>query len=126
MEIAKNLDNQDSKLSNLSYVFAICLCSSPFLLIGYMGWTAFSMLQETQAIAAAPFSNATAIITSKDPNQHLSIKSSALPKGGDVIYVDQYVYGATSVADPVCVHYKHLPNDLQFGTELVGKGACPK
>jgi hypothetical protein len=102
-----------------------------FLLPGFaffiLAMFSFSLANRTlQASKAGPFSKATALITSKDPDEKLSIKSADLPKKGDVISVDQYTYGAASVGDSICVRHKETPENPQYGTEFVGLGNCQK
>jgi hypothetical protein len=75
---------------------------------------------------AAPYKKASVIITSKDSDGRLSLKSTALPKGGDRLAVDQYAYGAALVGEVACVQYKSTADDPQYGTEFVGNGSCPK
>lgn len=70
-----------------------------------------------------PFMKLTAIVTSKD-DQKLGAKSDLLPSKGDLIAVDKYVYGSVSVGDSVCIQYKSLPSEPQYGAEFVGKGPC--
>jgi hypothetical protein len=60
------------------------------------------LLQINMLESSVPYDNADAIITSKEPSR-LSIKSAELPKGGDVIKVDSYAYGAASIGDKICV-----------------------
>jgi hypothetical protein len=111
----------DNLLANTGFLLAILL---PLLFFGYTAWLVFSGVQESSAVLNTPFLKATAKITSKDIDQHLSIKSADLPKGGDVIAVDQYVYGAVVAGDSVCVQYKQIQDDKQYGTEFVAKGTC--
>jgi hypothetical protein len=95
-----------------------------------IGFNSLDALQETSnRLDASPYIKASAIITSKDSDGRLSLKSSALPKGGDRIVVDQYVYGAVSTGDRVCVQFKtipEVPDGQQYGTEFVGLGSCSK
>jgi hypothetical protein len=93
-------------------------------IVVFVGWNIFSVVQGFNAMSAAPWIKATASITSKDNDQRLSVKSTDLPKGGDVVNVDQYAYGALAPGDTVCLQYKRIPDDSQYGIELVGKGAC--
>jgi hypothetical protein len=89
-------------------------------------WMIVSMYQGLEAEKSAPFIRATAIITSKDNDQRLSIKSADLPQGGDVVAVDRFVYGAISTGDRVCVQYKNISDNPQFATEFLNKGSCQK
>jgi hypothetical protein len=102
----------------------IVVCSL-FAVAIYWAWVITgNSLQEATKADAVPFVKANAVITSKDGDDKLSIKSSTLPKGGDVIGVDRYAYGATSIGDSVCVRYKRLPDEPQHGTEFVSQGSC--
>jgi hypothetical protein len=90
----------------------------------------FNFLDDWQHLSnrldAAPYIKASVIITSKDTDGRLSLKSSALPKGGDRVAVDRFAYGAASVGEVACVQYKSIADDPQYGTEFVGNGSCPK
>jgi hypothetical protein len=83
----------------------------------------FNFLDDWQHL---PYIKASVIITSKDTDGRLSLKSSALPKGGDRVAVDRFAYGAASVGEVACVQYKSIADDPQYGTEFVGNGSCPK
>lgn len=72
---------------------------------------------------SSPFIKLTAIVTSKD-DQQLGVKSKLLPSKGDLIAVDKYAYGSVVVGDSVCIQYKSLPSEPQYGAEFVGKGPC--
>jgi hypothetical protein len=108
------------------YFFSILAIGVPVSMVAFIVWSLFSFIQEAQTIDKAPVSKATALITSKDPDQKLSVKSTDLPKKGDVVDVDQYAYGAVSVGDSVCVQFKRLPDDPQYGIEFVSQGSCQK
>jgi hypothetical protein len=95
-------------------------------IVGVLIWEIVSRHQEIEALDAVPFSQVTATVTSKDSDLRLSIKSNALPKGGDVVTVDRFAYGAVSKGDSVCVKYKNIPEDSQFATEFVDIGSCQK
>jgi hypothetical protein len=95
---------------------------------GFVGWMIFSSAQTSMAIDAAPFQKVTVSITSKDGDEKLSIRSNELPKGGDVIGVNQYTYGAVTIGDRICVRFKNIPDvpdGQQYGTEFVSLGSCP-
>jgi hypothetical protein len=85
----------------------------------FLVFLAWPVTQVAISIHTAPFLRATALITSKDSDQSLSVKSADLPKGGDVIFVDRFVYGAVAPGDSVCLQYKLIPDDSQYGTEFV-------
>lgn len=95
-------------------------------LLGYGVWGITSFYLLLASIEKVPFVQATAIVTSKDNDQRLSIKSTDLPKGGDVVSVDQFVYGAISSGDRVCVQYKSISDDPQYATDFLNKGSCQK
>ena len=117
-------ESSDSdKPTILAFVMLFFLIITPVSFIGFCFWTIGSSLVAKEK---APFSQATAIVTSKDSDQRLSIKSTDLPKSGDVVSVDQFSYGAVSTGDHVCVQYKSISGDPQFLTEFVGKGSCQK
>jgi hypothetical protein len=118
----------DESLSDkvTSYLIGAAILGVPISLVAFVIWALFSFIQDAQTIDKAPVSKATALVTSKDSDQHLSVKSVDLPKKGDVVSVDQYAYGAVSVGDSVCVRFKRLPDDPQYGIEFVSQGSCQK
>jgi hypothetical protein len=109
--------------SAVSYGFLILVFAALF---GVPIWAIVSMSQALEAINLAPLLQATVTVTSKDTDQRLSIQSADLPKGGDVVSVDQFVYGAISSGDRICVQYKSISDDPQFATEFLNKGSCQK
>lgn len=94
--------------------------------LGFLVWIFATVFTEADAINKAPFLKTTALITSKDPDQNLSVKSTDLPRKGDVVAVDQYAYGSVAVGDSICVQYKQLSDEPQYNTEFVDKGVCQK
>ncbi len=89
------------------------------------------LLQVNKLNSSVPYDNADAIITSKELTllsmlPRLSIKSPELPKGGDLIRVDSYIYGAASIGDKICVQYRSTSENPQYGVEYVGKGSCSR
>jgi hypothetical protein len=119
---AKTHESLSDKVTFYSIVSAIF--GVPTLIVVLVGWALFSSIQNVQNIDKAPVSKATALVTSKDNDQRLSVKSTDLPKKGDVVSVDQYAYGAVSVGDSVCVRFKRLSDDPQYGIEFVSQGSC--
>jgi hypothetical protein len=116
-----------SKFVNVVVILGLIGLTGVFISLGHIVSVLVGEWQQAAIRAgAAPYSNANSTVTSKDTNQHLSIKSAALPKGGDVTLVDQYVYGATSVGDSVCVQYRSTPSDRQYDVGFVGQGSCQK
>jgi hypothetical protein len=114
-----------SKFVNVVVILGLIGFAGVTICLGQLIWTLVGDWQQAAMLAdAVPYSNANAIVTSKDRDTRLSVKSAALPKGGDVIDVDRYAYGATSIGDSVCVRYKRLPDEPQHGTEFVSQGSC--
>jgi hypothetical protein len=105
---------------------SFCIAGLAYSLIS-LGFNTLDASQETSnRLDAAPYIKASVMITSKDSDGRLSVKSSALPKGGDRIVADQYVYGAASVGEVACVQYKSIADNPQYITEYVGLGSCTK
>jgi hypothetical protein len=75
---------------------------------------------------AAPYIKASVIITSKNSDDRLSLKSSALPKGGGRLAVDRFAYGAASVGEVACVQYRSTSTDRQYDVGFVSLSGCPK
>lgn len=122
MEESSGFDNSLFR-ANVTLGSAIVAVISFF---SFVIWMIITPSPIEDAAEKAPFLKATAIVTSKDTDQRLSIKSTDLPKGGDVVAVDQFVYGTISSGDRVCVKYKSISDDPQISTEFVGKGSCQK
>ncbi len=110
----------------ISYLIGAAILGATISMVVLVIWVLSSSIQEAQTIDKAPVLKATALITSKDSDQKLSVKSTDLPKKGDVVNVDQYAYGAVSVGDSICVQFKRIPDDPQYGIEFVNQGSCQK
>jgi hypothetical protein len=103
---------------------SFCIAGLAYSLIS-LGFDSLDALQETSnRLDAAPYIKASVMITSKDSDGRLSLKSTDLPKGGDRLAVDRFAYGAASVGEVACVQYKRLPDDSQYGIEFVNQGSC--
>jgi hypothetical protein len=96
------LSNLVSRLREHEFEIFAGLVATVFFLI-IISWllNLISGVQRDNAIQVAPYISTTALITSKDSSEKLSVKSPDLPKKGDVIDVDQYTYGAVSPGDRV-------------------------
>ncbi len=98
----------------------ICLALSGFLPAGE------KLIKENlieKKAKSFPFIPLIATVTSKDGNQ-LAVSSELLPRKGDLIAVDKYAYGSVVVGDSVCIQYKSLPEEPQYGAEFVSEGPC--
>lgn len=105
----------------LSFSFAVVAFYSAFVYFFF-----FVEPPEVTELKEAKPIKVSGVITSKDENQKLSVKSAELPKVGDVINVNRQEYGSVATGDVVCIQYKSISSYPQEMVEFVSRGKCQK